>query len=98
MARKRLLLALFVAIAVKSSAYGVMFTMLDDYREQFGISEGSLGFVIAIGFFTSFFAQLTIAPLADRGRSRQLIFVGLTLAIVGNFAMAFSDTLPQLLG
>ncbi|MFZ9707376.1 MAG: MFS transporter, partial [Ilumatobacteraceae bacterium] len=98
MARKRLLLALFVAIAVKSSAYGVMFTMLDDYREQFGISEGSLGFVIAIGFFTSFFAQLTIAPLADRGRSRQLIFVGLTLAIMGNFAMAFSDTLPQLLG
>jgi MFS family permease len=93
-----LLLALFVAIAVKSSAYGVMFTMLDDYREQFGISEGSLGLVIAIGFFTSFFAQLTIAPLADRGRSRQLIFVGLTLAIIGNFAMAFSDTLPQLLG
>lgn len=92
------MLVLFVAIAVKSSAYGVMFTMLDDYREQFGISEGSLGLVIAIGFFTSFFAQLTIAPLADRGRSRQLIFVGLTLAIVGNFAMAFSDTLPQLLG
>ena len=98
MPRKRLLLALFVAIAVKSSAYGVMFTMLDDYREQFGISEGALGLVIAIGFFTSFFAQLTIAPLADRGRSRQLIFVGLTLAIIGNFAMAFSDTLPQLLG
>jgi MFS family permease len=92
-----LLLALFVAIAVKSSAYGVMFTMLDDYREQFGISEGSLGLVIAIGFFTSFFAQLTIAPLADRGRSRQLIFIGLILAIIGNFSMAFSDTLPQLL-
>jgi MFS family permease len=87
-----------VAIAVKSSAYGVMFTMLDDYREQFGISEGSLGLVIAIGFFTSFFAQITIAPMADRGRSRQLIFIGLSLAIVGNFAMAFSDSLPELLG
>jgi len=96
--RKRLLIALFVAIAVKSSAYGVMFTMLDDYREQFGISEGSLGLVIAIGFFTSFFAQITIAPMADRGRSRQLIFIGLSLAIVGNFAMAFSDSLPELLG
>ena len=98
MPRKRLLFALFVAIAVKSSAYGVMFTMLDDYREQFGISEGALGFVIAIGFFTSFFAQLTIAPLADRGLSRRLIFVGLTLAIIGNFAMAFADSLPELLG
>jgi MFS family permease len=96
--RKRLLIALFVAIAVKSSAYGVMFTMLDDYREQFGISEGSLGLVIATGFFTSFFAQIAIAPMADRGRSRQLIFIGLTLAIVGNFAMAFSDSLPELLG
>ncbi len=98
MPRKHLLIALFVAIAVKSSAYGVMFTMLDDYREQFGISEGSLGLVIAIGFFTSFFAQITIAPMADRGRSRQLIFIGLSLAIVGNFAMAFSDSLPELLG
>ena len=98
MPRKRLLIALFVAIAVKSSAYGVMFTMLDDYREQFGISEGALGLVIAIGFFTSFFAQITIAPLADRGRSRQLIFIGLTLAIIGNFAMALSDSLPELLG
>jgi len=96
--RRRLLVALFVAIAVKSSAYGVMFTMLDDYREQFGISEASLGFVIAIGFFTSFFAQLTIAPLADRGLSRRLIFVGLSMAIVGNFAMAVSDSLPELLG
>jgi predicted MFS family arabinose efflux permease len=96
--RKRLLLALFVAISVKSSAYGVMFTMLDDYRDQFGISEGALGFVIAVGFFTSFLAQLTIAPLADRGRSRQLIFIGLTLAIVGNLAMAFADSLGELLG
>lgn len=98
MPRKRLLLALYVAIAVKSSAYGVMFTMLDDYREQFGISEGSLGLVIAVGFFTSFLAQLTIAPLADRGLSRRLIFVGLTIAILGNFAMAVSDSLPELLG
>jgi len=96
--RKRLLIALFVAIAVKSSAYGVMFTMLDDYREEFGISEGALGLVIAIGFFTSFFAQLSIAPMADRGRSRQLIFVGLSLAIIGNLAMAFSNSLPELLG
>jgi len=96
--RQRLLLALFVAIAVNASAYGVMFTMLDDYRAQFGISEASLGFVIAIGFFTSFFAQLTIAPLADRGFSRRLIFVGLSLAIFGNFAMAFADSLPELLG
>jgi MFS family permease len=95
--RRRLLLALFIAIAVKSSSYGVMFTMLDDYREQFGISEGALGFVIAIGFFTSFFAQLTIAPLADRGLSRRLIFVGLTMAILGNFAMAISNSLPELL-
>ncbi len=95
--RRRLLIALFLAIFVKSSSYGVMFTMLDDYRNQFGISEGSLGLVIAIGFFTSFVAQLLIAPLADRGASRRLIIVGLGLAIGGNFFMAFADSLPELL-
>lgn len=97
MARRRLLIALFVAIFIKSSSYGVMFTMLDDYRNQFGISEGSLGLVIAIGFFTSFIAQLTIAPFADRGASRRLIVIGLALAIGGNFFMAFADSLPELL-
>jgi len=86
-----------MAIAVNASAYGVMFTMIDDYHEEFGISEGALGFVIAIGFFTSFFAQLTVAPLADRGMSRRLIFVGLIFGIFGNFMMAFSNSLPELL-
>ena len=62
MPRQRLLLALFVAIAVKSSAYGVMFTMLDDYRDEYGISESFLGLIVAMGFFSSFIGQLSLAP------------------------------------
>ena len=50
-----------------------MFTMLDDFRNSFGITESALGFIVGIGFFASFLGQVTLAPLADRGRARHLI-------------------------
>jgi hypothetical protein len=53
-------------MGVLASGYGVMFTMLDDWRSEFGIQETGLSMIIAVGFFTSFIAQLTIAPYADR--------------------------------
>jgi hypothetical protein len=40
---KRLILILQISIGFLAAGYGVMFTMLDDWREQFGISETGLG-------------------------------------------------------
>ena len=51
-------------IMVSSAGYGVMFTVLDDIRDQFGVSESHLGLIVAIGFFASFLAQVLLAPLA----------------------------------
>lgn len=45
---------LLLAMGVSSSSYGVMFTMLDDFRNTFGIAESALGFIVGVGFFTSF--------------------------------------------
>ncbi len=84
-------------LAVIASGYGVMFTVLDDYRDQYGISESRLGFVVAIGFFTSFFAQLVIAPLADRGRARALVISGILLNIAGTLLMAYGTSIAPLL-
>jgi MFS family permease len=73
-----------------SAGYGVMFTMLDDFRDSYGIGEGALGAVVSIGFFASFFAQIVLAPLADRGHARRLVFWGVLGNLVGLLAMAYA--------
>ncbi|MEO5974699.1 MAG: MFS transporter [Ilumatobacteraceae bacterium] len=90
---KRTILLLQVAVGLLAAGYGVMFTMLDDWRAEFGIHETGLGFIVAVGFFTSFIAQLTIAPLADKGFSRRLMTLGMIANVVGALAMAQGSTM-----
>ena len=82
-----------VTVGVLASGYGVMFTMLDDWRDKYGITESKLGFIVAVGFFTSFAAQLTIAPMADKGFARRLLTLGVLANVVGALVMAEGTTL-----
>ena len=84
-------------MGVLAAGYGVMFTMLDDWRSEFGIQETGLSMIIAVGFFTSFIAQLTIAPYADRGHARKLMTVGMAANAAGALIMAFGSSLPMFL-
>ena len=97
MSPKRLILVLQASTAVLSASYGVMFTMLDDYRDKYGIAESGLGLVVAMGFFASFVSQILIAPMADRGFAKRLLVIGFSLAVVGCLGMAFGGTLSALL-
>ncbi len=84
-------------MGVLAAGYGVMFTMLDDWRTEFGIQETGLSSIIAVGFFTSFLAQLTIAPLADKGHARKLLSFGMIANAFGALVMAFGESLPAFL-
>jgi MFS family permease len=84
-------------MGVLAAGYGVMFTMLDDWRTAYGIQETGLSMIIAVGFFTSFVAQLTIAPYADRGHARKLMTVGMAANAFGALLMAFGASLPAFL-
>lgn len=83
-----LILALQVAYGLLASAYGLMFTLLDDWRDAYGIAESRLGAIIAIGFFTTFFSQVVLAPIADRGRTRSSVILGCGLITFGAAVMA----------
>ncbi len=97
--RKGIILVFSLLSALLSAGYGVMFTVLDDYRTKYSINSGMLGFIVAIGFFASFFAQVTIAPLADRGHARKLVSLGLLANVAGLVMMAYgSSTLALSLG
>jgi MFS family permease len=86
-----------VLTAVLASGYGVMFTVLDDFRDEYCISEIWLGSIVGIGFLASFVSQVFIAPIADRGGARQLVVTGMLLNVVGLLTMAFGESLLPLL-
>lgn len=96
--RSRSVVLVFGALtALFASGYGVMFTVLDEFRDQYGISEGALGLIVAMGFLSSFLAQVTIAPLADRGHARSMIVTGMACNVAGLLGMAFGTNVLVLL-
>src|SRR5688500_13852769 len=74
-----------------------MFTVLDDFRDSYGIPGSALGLIVAVGFFASFAAQVLLAPMADRGHARRLVLAGLALDLVGLTLMAVGKTVAVLL-
>ena len=94
--RKRTIVLLQCSTALGAMGYGVMFTVLDNFRDEYGISEANLGILVGVGFFTSFFAQILIAPLADKGKAKQMIMIGMSLEIIGNLLMAFGHNFEVL--
>ncbi|MDJ0925956.1 MAG: MFS transporter [Acidimicrobiia bacterium] len=83
--------------AALSAGYGVLFTVVGDFRDAYGISETAIGVVIGVGFLAAFVAQVLIAPIADRGRARQLIVVGVIANVVGLLMMGFGESLGPIL-
>lgn len=96
--RTRSLLFIFGGVgALLASGYGVLFALLDEYRDQYGISESALGFVIGVGFLAGFVAQVTIAPHADRGHARRIVLIGIALGVAGLLMMAWAQAIVPLL-
>ncbi len=88
--------SLFITAAVLSQGYGVMFTLIGRFRDDYGIPESQLGAVVGVGFFTSFLAQLFIASLADRGHARVLLLGGIATNALGLLIMAISTSFSGL--
>ena len=94
---RRRVLAFGMLTAVMASGYGVMFTVLDDFRERYGIAEGALGLIVGVGFGSSFVAQVFLAPVADRGHARRLVMLGILTNLVGLLVLGFGTNLAVLL-
>lgn len=90
--KNRQLVLLLSASALSAMSYGVMFTMLDDYRDKYSISESKLGLIVAAGFITGFLANVLIAPFADKGHAKRLVVVGIAMQIIGCLIMAFGGS------
>lgn len=84
-------------MAALAAGYGVLFTLVAEYRDEHGISESAIGMIIGIGFIAGFLSQITIAPYADRGHARKVVLFGVAINVVGLLLMAVSTTLTPIL-
>ena len=97
--RKRTLNLLQATTALGGMGYGVMFTVLDDFRDKYGITEAQLGLIVGVGFITGFLSQILFAPQADKGHAKKLVMTGIAIEIVGTLFMAFGHAfLPLIIG
>lgn len=97
--RKRTLYLLQATTALGGMGYGVMFTVLDDFRDKYGLTEAQLGIIVGVGFLTGFLSQILFAPLADKGHAKKLVMTGIAIEIVGTLFMAFGQAfLPLIIG
>lgn len=84
-----------VIIGLVAAAIGGIAALLGDLRDDYGFSDAAVGVIVASGFAAALVAQLTLAPLADRGHARSMVTAGLALSALAMFGMAFSDQLWQ---
>ena len=97
--RKRTLYLLQAATALGGMGYGVMFTVLDDFRDKYGITEAQLGLIVGVGLITGFLSQILFAPQADKGHAKKLVMTGIVIEIIGTLFMAFGQAfLPLIIG
>ena len=88
--------SLYVASFLLASGGGMVFSLLGRLQDTYGFSTAGLGYLTAATFVASPIASIGLSPLADRGRSRQLIIASIALGTLGALWFAFGDKLWQL--
>ncbi len=86
-----------VLLASLAAGYGVLFTIVDDYKNEYGLGETEIGVVIGVGFIAGFLAQVFVAPIADRGHARTVVLAGVAINVVGLLLMALGTSLVPIL-
>jgi len=77
--------------------YGVIFTIVGDFRDAYGVTETEIGLIIGVGFFSAFFSQVFVAPMADRGSARLVMLAGVAVNVIGLLLMAVATSASLLL-
>lgn len=83
----------YVANFILTATAGVVFVLLSDLQDAFGLPTWGLGVIAGAGFGGSLVVQILLAPLADRGRTFSVGAVGLAAGAIGSFWFVIADSL-----
>ncbi len=89
------LLASSVALSASNS---VVFALMGNLQDTYGLSGRSVGIMVATGFVTSLLVQLLASPLADRGWLRHMLVLGGLVSVAGDLLLASGSNLAVLIG
>lgn len=84
---------LLVAMFTLAAATGVVFPLLPDLQEAYGLPTWGLGVISGTAFLVGLVVQVTLAGLADRGHAKGLLVTGLSLAVAGSLLFAAGSSL-----
>ena len=95
---KKELLPYQLILATVTVSVGGIAALLGELRDEFSFSNAEVGLIVSAGFIAAFIAQILLAPLADRGRSRAMAVTGLALTTLALAAMVFAQSIEIWVG
>ena len=75
--------------------YGMVITLLADFRDDYGFSGLGIGVLGAASFVAGIYSQLFLAKYADRGLARTMVRAGLVIDLVAMVWMASTQNIWQ---
>ncbi|MEM9202723.1 MAG: MFS transporter [Actinomycetota bacterium] len=85
-----------ISLFVQAASVGMVFALLHEVQEENGLSTASIGLISGVGLFAAVLGQVGLAPLADRGRGRELMVAAMVVGSFGALGFAFGSSLWQL--
>ena len=77
-----------ISLFVQASSVGMVFALLAEVQDAHGLSTASIGVISAVGLAAAVVGQLGLAPLADRGKGRELMVGAMFVGAIGALGFA----------
>ncbi|MGI9600576.1 MAG: MFS transporter [Acidimicrobiales bacterium] len=90
------LTVLTLAVFVLAGSVGQVLPLLSELETEFDLPPIGVGLLAGTAFFASVAGQLSLAPLADRGHTNQLLIGALVASAIGSALFVVADGLPLL--
>ncbi|MEM8705342.1 MAG: MFS transporter [Actinomycetota bacterium] len=85
-----------ISLFVQAASVGMVFALLHEVQDENNLSTASIGLISGVGLFSAVFGQVGLAPLADRGKGRELMVGAMIVGAIGAFGFALGEDVWQL--
>ena len=85
-----------ISLFVQAASVGMVFALLHEVQDENNLSTASIGLISSAGLLAAVFGQVGLAPLADRGKGRELMVGAMVVGSLGAVGFALGDDVWQL--
>jgi len=85
-----------ISLFVQAASVGMVFALLHEVQDENNLSTASIGLISSAGLLAAVFGQVGLAPLADRGKGRELMVGAMVVGSLGALGFALGDDVWQL--